>query len=61
MQFSYDTDPAQAAETRVKMLGMIAANKIPVMSYHFAWPGYGHIAKTTEGFHYYPEAMNMNL
>ena len=49
MQFSYDTDPKQAAETRVKLLDTIAANKIPVMSYHFAWPGYGHIAKTSEG------------
>jgi hypothetical protein len=29
------------------------------MSYHFAWPGYGHIAKTSEGFHYYPEAMSL--
>src|ERR1700710_308821 len=51
MQFSYDTDPKQAAATRVKMLDMIAANKTPVMSYHFAWPGYCHIAKTSEGFH----------
>jgi glyoxylase-like metal-dependent hydrolase (beta-lactamase superfamily II) len=61
MQFSYDTDPKQAAETRVKLLDMIAANKVPVMSYHFAWPGYGHIAKTSEGFHYYPEAMSLAL
>jgi glyoxylase-like metal-dependent hydrolase (beta-lactamase superfamily II) len=60
MQFSYDTDPKQAAETRVKLLDMIAANKIPVMAYHYAWPGIGHIAKTAEGFHYYPEAMNLN-
>ena len=59
MQFSYDTDPKQAAETRVKLLDTIAANKIPVMSYHYAWPGYGHIAKTSEGFHYYPEAMSL--
>jgi len=55
MQFSYDTDPAQAAETRVKLLDMIAANKTPVLAYHYAWPGVGHIAKTAEGFHYYPE------
>jgi glyoxylase-like metal-dependent hydrolase (beta-lactamase superfamily II) len=60
MQFSYDTDPKQAAETRVKLLDMIAANKIPVMAYHYAWPGVGHIAKTAEGFHYYPEGMNLN-
>ena len=61
MQFSYDSDPMQAAETRVKLLDMIAANKIPVMAYHYAWPGLGHIAKTAEGFHYYPEAMNLSL
>lgn len=59
MQFSYDTDPAQAAETRVKLLDMIATQKIPVMAYHYAWPGVGHIAKTGEGFHYYPEAMDL--
>ena len=45
MEFSYDTDPKQAAATRVRLLDMLAANKIPVMSYHFAWPGYGHVAK----------------
>ncbi len=61
MEFSYDTDPKQAAASRVKMLEMLAANKTAVMSYHFAWPGYGHVAKTGDGFHYYPEPMNMLL
>src|SRR6266702_993224 len=61
MEFSYDTDPKQAANTRVKMLDMIAANKIPIMSYHFAWPGYGHVVKTGEGFHYIAEPMVMTL
>jgi glyoxylase-like metal-dependent hydrolase (beta-lactamase superfamily II) len=61
MEFSYDSDPKQAASTRVKLLDMLAANKIPVMSYHYAWPGFGHIAKTGEGFHYYPSAMVMQL
>ena len=56
MEFSYDTDPKQAAESRVKMLDMLAANKIPVMSYHYPWPGYGHVAKTGEGFPLYPRA-----
>src|SRR3978361_136022 len=31
MEFSYDTDPKQAADSRVKMLTMLAANKVPVM------------------------------
>jgi hypothetical protein len=61
MEFSYDTDPKQAAQSRVKMLTMLAANKIPVMSYHFAWPGYGHVAKNGDGFRYYPEPMVMTL
>jgi glyoxylase-like metal-dependent hydrolase (beta-lactamase superfamily II) len=61
MEFSYDTDPKQAAESRVKMLDMLAANKIPVMSYHYPWPGYGHVVKTGEGFHYLPAPMEMLL
>ncbi|WP_448043366.1 MBL fold metallo-hydrolase [Bradyrhizobium liaoningense] len=61
MEFSYDTDPKQAADSRVKLLTMLAANKTPVMSYHFAWPGYGHVAKSGDGFHYYPEPMKMTL
>ena len=61
MEFAYDTDPKQAAGSRVKMLDMLAANKIPVLAYHYPWPGVGHIAKTGEGFHYVPEPMQMTL
>jgi hypothetical protein len=61
MEFSFDTDPAQAANSRVKMLDMLAANKIPVLAYHYPWPGIGHVAKTGDGFHYIPEPMNMTL
>ena len=38
MEFSFDTDPKQAANSRVKMLDMLAANKIPVLAYHYPWP-----------------------
>ncbi|MFZ2155243.1 MAG: MBL fold metallo-hydrolase [Bradyrhizobium sp.] len=61
MEFAYDTDPKQAAATRVKMLEMLAANKTAVMSYHFAWPGYGHVVKAGDGFRYIAEPMNMQL
>ncbi len=53
--------PKQAAATRVKLLDMIATNKLPVMSYHYAWPGFGNIAKAGDGFHYYPASMKMEL
>jgi hypothetical protein len=32
-----------------------------IIAHHFAWPGYGHVAKAGEGFHYYPEPMVMTL
>ena len=60
-EFAYDTDPKQSAQTRVKMLNMLAANRIPILAYHFAWPGIGHVAKQGDGFRYYPEPMNMVL
>jgi hypothetical protein len=41
--------------------GHAGGNKIPVISYHFAWPGYGHVAKAGHGFHYDPEPMVMTL
>jgi hypothetical protein len=43
------------------MLGMLAANKIAVMSYHYPWPGIGHVAKSGDGFHYIPQPMQMTL
>jgi glyoxylase-like metal-dependent hydrolase (beta-lactamase superfamily II) len=60
-EFMYDTDPKQSAQSRVKMLGMLAANRIPLLAYHFAWPGIGHVAKQSEGFRYFPEPMQMTL
>ena len=58
-EFAYDTDPKQSAQTRVKMLTMLAANRIPILAYHFAWPGVGHVAKQGDGFRYYPLPMQM--
>ena len=42
-------------------LNMLAAKKTPLVAYHFAWPGIGHVAKQGDGFRYYPEPMNMAL
>jgi len=61
MEFSYDTDPKQAAASRVKMLDVLAATKTAVLPYHYPWPGVGHIVKTGEGFHYVPQPMTMVL
>lgn len=55
----FDTDPKQSAQTRVKMLTMLAANRIPLLAYHFPWPGIGHVAKEGDGFRYVPSPMQM--
>jgi glyoxylase-like metal-dependent hydrolase (beta-lactamase superfamily II) len=60
-EFAYDTDPKQSAQTRVRLLTMLAANRTPIVAYHFAWPGFGHVAKQGDGFRYFPEPMNMAL
>jgi hypothetical protein len=34
-EFAYDTDPKQSAQTRVRLLNMLASNKTPIVAYHF--------------------------
>ena len=58
-QFAYDTDPVQSSHSRVKMLTMLADNRIPILAYHFAWPGLGNVAKAGEGFRYYPAPLQL--
>ena len=60
-EFMYDTDPKQSAQSRLKMLSMLAAHRTPILAYHFAWPGIRHVAKHGEGFRYHPQGMKMEL
>jgi glyoxylase-like metal-dependent hydrolase (beta-lactamase superfamily II) len=61
IEFAFDTDPKQSANTRVRVLDTLAANKIPLIAYHFPWPGVGHVAKQGEGFRFYPSPLQMVL
>ena len=61
IEFAYDTDPKQAAATRVRILDTLAAQKIPLLAYHFPWPGFGHVAKQGEGYRYFATPMQMLL
>jgi glyoxylase-like metal-dependent hydrolase (beta-lactamase superfamily II) len=60
-EFKYDTDPKQSAQSRVKMLGMLADDRVALLAYHFAWPGMGHVARDGDGFRYFPQPMQMQL
>ena len=60
-EFAYDTDPRQSAQTRIRMLNMLAANRTPLLAYHFPWPGIGNVAKMGDGFRYVLARMQMSL
>ncbi len=57
----FDADKAKAAETRKKMLDMIAADRIPFTSYHMPFPSVGYVEKAGEGYRYVPATYQMLL
>jgi glyoxylase-like metal-dependent hydrolase (beta-lactamase superfamily II) len=61
LEFAYDTDGKQAVSTRLRLLDMLASDRVPFLTYHFPWPGIGHVAKSGEGFRYIPAPMRMVL
>jgi glyoxylase-like metal-dependent hydrolase (beta-lactamase superfamily II) len=59
MEFSYDTDPKASAQTRSRMLDRLSQEKAQVISFHFPWPGVGHVRREGEGFAWVPTPMNV--
>ncbi|MFC4166268.1 MBL fold metallo-hydrolase [Teichococcus aestuarii] len=58
-EFSFDTDPKLSAQSRSRMLDRLATDRQAVLSYHFPWPGLGHVAKAGEGYVWVPEPMDL--
>lgn len=50
----FDADKAQAAATRRKLFGMLAADKVPFIGYHMPFPALGYVAADGDGFRYVP-------
>ena len=59
MEFAYDTDPKRSAQTRARMLDRLATDRHAVLSYHFPWPGLGHVRKQGDGYAWVPAPMNV--
>ncbi len=51
-EFARDTDPKQGVTTRLRVFDMVANQKIPILAYHFPWPGIGHVAKHGDRYRY---------
>lgn len=59
--FVFDGDGKQASETRIRVLDMLAAQRILMVSYHFPYPGIGHVQKFKNGYGFVPSPMRMAL
>ncbi len=54
---AFDADGPTAVETRLRILGMAADEKIKVFGYHFPFPGVGYIDRDGEGFRFIPASL----
>ena len=60
-EVKFDMDKAAAAQTRRKLLGMMASDNVPFIGYHMPWPGVGFVETRGDGFHYVPHSYQMML
>ena len=57
----FDMDKTAAAASRRKVLGMLAADKVPTVGYHMPFPGVGYVAAKGDAFEYVPVSYQMML
>lgn len=50
----YDTDKGTAAQTRRKLLDMMAADRVPFIGYHMPFPALGYVRAKDSSFEYVP-------
>jgi glyoxylase-like metal-dependent hydrolase (beta-lactamase superfamily II) len=51
---AFDMDGQDAIKTRVRVLDMLTANRMPMLAYHFPFPGIGNVSKAGDGFKWHP-------
>lgn len=52
--FSFDSDPVAASTARRRILGMLAAEKIPMIGHHMPFPAAGYVETRGDGFRFVP-------
>lgn len=57
----FDMDKEQAAETRKRVFGMLAAERMPFIGYHMPFPGVGYVEAIEGGFRWVPETYQLEL
>jgi glyoxylase-like metal-dependent hydrolase (beta-lactamase superfamily II) len=57
----FDMDKEAAAATRRRVLGMVAAERIPMLGYHMPFPAMGYVEANGDGFRWVPESYQLML
>jgi glyoxylase-like metal-dependent hydrolase (beta-lactamase superfamily II) len=57
----FDMDKQAAGATRRRVLGMLAADRIPFVGYHMPGSGVGFVEAMGDGFRFVPESYQLNL
>lgn len=60
-EVKFDMDKEAAAQTRRKVLDMLAADQTPMIGYHMPWPGVGFVETRGDGYHYVPHTYQLLL
>ena len=55
-EVQFDMDKAMAAETRRRVLGMLAAERMPMTGYHMPFPAAGFVQEEGDGFRWVPSS-----
>ena len=57
--FAGDNDPELSLASLDRHAGELADRQIQIVSYHYPWPGVGHIVRSGDRFRYVPTPMDM--
>ncbi len=60
-EVKFDMDKATAAESRRRVLGMVAAERMPMIGYHMPFPAVGYVETAGDGFRWVPESYQLML
>lgn len=58
-EVSFDSDKAAATASRRKILGMLAADGVPMIGYHMPFPAAGFVEPRGDGFRFVPVSYQM--
>lgn len=56
-----DVDPQMAEASRRRIFDMAAQERLLVTGMHLHYPGFGHVAKSGDGYHFVPEPWRQSL